>query len=197
MLPNETKTNNQETGVESSDVAKAASFTEFVSSTEATLRQALTAAFGAERGRDAVAEALAYGWQRWDEIDGMDKPCRVPLPGWLTTMPRRCHSAGLPPLPEVPQEVTPWVEPALPDALARLPERQRVAVYLVIGLEWDHEGGGGPARHLEVFGAETRGTRHGRSSDVGWEQSNDGGSRDPDPGLRASRGCDTAALDRG
>ena len=30
----------------------------------------------------------------------------------------------------------PWVEPGLPDALARLPERQRVVVYLVFGHEW-------------------------------------------------------------
>ena len=30
----------------------------------------------------------------------------------------------------------PWVEPGLPDALARLPGQQRVAVYLVCGHEW-------------------------------------------------------------
>jgi RNA polymerase sigma-70 factor (ECF subfamily) len=33
----------------------------------------------------------------------------------------------------------PDVEPALPGALARLPERQRVAVLLVHGWDWRHE----------------------------------------------------------
>ncbi len=33
----------------------------------------------------------------------------------------------------------PWVEPALPSILADLPERQRVAVVLVHGLEWTQQ----------------------------------------------------------
>ena len=59
VLPDETKTD---------------SFTEFVSNVEGKLRHALTAAFGDEQGREAVAEALAYGWEHWDHLQDMDNP---------------------------------------------------------------------------------------------------------------------------
>jgi DNA-directed RNA polymerase specialized sigma24 family protein len=39
-------------------------------------------------------------------------------------------------LPPVPAVVSPEVEPRLPELLAALPERQRVAVYLMAGLGW-------------------------------------------------------------
>lgn len=35
------------------------------------LRRALVAAYGSERGRDAVAEALAFAWERWPEVETM------------------------------------------------------------------------------------------------------------------------------
>ena len=125
MVPDETKT------VET----KTDSFVEFVSDVEGGLRHAMTAAFGTERGREAVAEALAYGWEHWDHIEGMDNPAgylyRVAHNHAKSVRVRRRVS-----LPEVPLQTVPWVEPGLPDALARLPERQRVVVYLVFGHEW-------------------------------------------------------------
>ncbi len=57
-----------------SDETKADSFTEFFSDVERSLRHALTAAFGADHGREAVAEALAYGWEHWDRIQSMENP---------------------------------------------------------------------------------------------------------------------------
>jgi DNA-directed RNA polymerase specialized sigma24 family protein len=49
-------------------------FTVFYSETEPQLRRALTAAVGADAGRDATAEALAYGWEHWDRVGAMDNP---------------------------------------------------------------------------------------------------------------------------
>jgi hypothetical protein len=57
---------------------RADSFTEFVSEHETRLRQSLTAAFGVERGKDAAAESLAYGWEHWGRVSVMENPvgCR-------------------------------------------------------------------------------------------------------------------------
>jgi len=111
------------------------SFTKFVSSAEAKLRHALTASFGPEHGREALAEALAYGWEHWAHIEVMDNPAgylyRVAHNYAAKSRGRRRVS-----LPQAPLANLPWVEPGLPDALARLTERQRVAVYLVFGHEW-------------------------------------------------------------
>ncbi len=56
-------------------------FADFVKLHEPKLRIALMSAYGPERGRDATAEALAYGWEHWDRVRGMDEPvgylCRV------------------------------------------------------------------------------------------------------------------------
>ena len=45
----------------------------------------------------------------------------------------RRRKAGFPP---VPKSSLPWVEPALPAALARLSDKQRTVVWLVHGLGW-------------------------------------------------------------
>lgn len=117
-----------------SDDVKADSFTVFVQSTERPLRQALTAAVGSEVGREATAEALAYGWEHWDRVGRLDNPA-----GYLyrvgrnlaTRMSRmEAWSASVPVRPEM------WVEPGLPSALRRLSEKQRVAVSLVHGYGW-------------------------------------------------------------
>ncbi len=54
------------------DDTKPDSFTEFVSGFETKLRQSLTAAFGAERGLEGAADALAYGWEHWDRVSRME-----------------------------------------------------------------------------------------------------------------------------
>ena len=56
------------------DETSTASFTEFVAETEPVLRRVLTAAWGSERGREATAEALAYGWEHWERIREMENP---------------------------------------------------------------------------------------------------------------------------
>ena len=111
------------------------SFTEFVDVVEGRLRQALTGGLGAEAGREAAAEALAYGWEHWARLEAMDNPA-----GYLYRVglnhARRSRRRQRVSLPPVVAGRLPWVEPGLPDALADLADQQRVAVYLVHGHEW-------------------------------------------------------------
>ena len=117
------------------DQTKTDSFTQFIAGVESKLRNAFTASLGGELGREALAEAFAYGWEHWDHIGAMDNPA-----GYLYRVgqnhAKKLQSRRRVFLPEVPMASVPWVEPGLPDALARLSERQRVAVYLVHGHEW-------------------------------------------------------------
>jgi RNA polymerase sigma-70 factor (ECF subfamily) len=107
-------------------------FESFVAEVEPRLRRAFIAGYGAERGREATAEALAYAWERWATVRGMRNAAgylyRV---GQSRTRPRRRAAMELPvPVGE------PWVEPGLPGALLALSEGQRTAVVLVHGFGW-------------------------------------------------------------
>ncbi|MCP3938047.1 MAG: hypothetical protein GY708_22090 [Actinomycetia bacterium] len=104
-------------------------FEEFVRSVERRLEHALVAAFGVDIGLDAAAEALSYGWQHWDRISAMENPA-----GYLYRVGHNHASKAVrrpTRLPRPEQSEMPWIEPALPDALDNLPEKQRVAVLLV------------------------------------------------------------------
>lgn len=107
-------------------------FTAFFAVAEPRLRRALVAAYGAERGREAAAEALGYAWEQW-ERSAMDNPVgyhyRV---GQSRSRPRR----EPPVFPPVVGGEDPWVEPGLPRALAGLSARERVAVVLIEGFGW-------------------------------------------------------------
>ncbi len=116
------------------DETPSESFTEFVGEVEPRLKRALCVRFGIERGVEATADALAYGWEHWDRIRDMDNPA-----GYLYQVGRSRTRARLTPrptFPALPAEASPWVEPGLPAALARLSESQRQAVWLVHGFEW-------------------------------------------------------------
>ena len=110
-----------------------AAFTDLVERVEPRLRVALVSRYGPERGREAAAEALAWAWEHRDKMDRLRNPVaylyRV---GQSKTRPR------LRPRPWVdpPRREPPWVEPALPSALAGLPLRQRMAVVLVHAYGW-------------------------------------------------------------
>ena len=110
------------------------SFTAFVEEVEPRLRRALAVAVGFERGSDATAEALAYGWEHWDRIRKMENPA-----GYLYKVGRsrgRRMGRSRPVFPDPPQSGAPWVEPGLPAALSRLTEHQRTAVWLIHGFSW-------------------------------------------------------------
>lgn len=111
------------------------SFTEWAVEAEPRIRQSLTAGFGYQVGMDATADALGFAWERWDAIAAMQNPV-----GYVYSVgrnrARRLLRRRRPEFVEVPSAVLPHVEPGLPAAIARLPERQRVAVMLVHGHGW-------------------------------------------------------------
>lgn len=111
------------------------SFDVFAKDCESRLREALSAALGSDRGREAAADALVYAWEHWDRVLGMENPV-----GYLYVLGRnrarnaqRRRTVVLLP---VDQARIPWIEPGLVDALQDLPERQRVVVMLVHCFEW-------------------------------------------------------------
>ena len=112
-------------------------FTAFVEQYERPLREALTAAFGIDTGREATADALAHAWQRWDRISTMENPV-----GYLFVVGRnsarrsfRRRPVAMSHRPPV-GETAPSFEPALAGALAKLSERERAVVLLLHGFEW-------------------------------------------------------------
>ena len=117
---------------------QADSFTVFFRDHQHRLAQALTASLGTELGAEATSEALSYGWEHWERVRSMEHPV-----GYLYRVGRsralRFHRRRRPPaLPEVSPNPLPWVEPGLPGALARLSEKQRLAVILIHSLGWTH-----------------------------------------------------------
>lgn len=110
-------------------------FEGFAQRVEPRLRDALSATLGSDLGRDAAAEALAYGWEHWARVSAMDNPA-----GYLYTVGRDRGRRLRPrrPVALMPADPvrTPWVEPGLPDALSQLSEPQRVAVMLLHCFEW-------------------------------------------------------------
>jgi len=106
-------------------------FDDFAQVTARRLRAALTAAHGPEIGADSAAEAMAYAWEHWDQIQWMDNPA-----GYLyrvgQTAARRLRRTG-PLFPVVPPELEVHVEPGLPAALGALTEMQRTCVVLIHG----------------------------------------------------------------
>lgn len=106
------------------------SFTEFVENAEPRLRRALVARYGYQEGREAVAEALAYAWEHWDRVSGMDNPV-----GYLYRVGSTRGTWGFRRPVQLPRQEAStdpsWFEPALPEAVEHLPTKQRTAVMLV------------------------------------------------------------------
>lgn len=130
-----------------SDDDRARLFTEFVREVGPHLRQSLIAALGGEGGREAAADALAWAWEHWPRLQEMDNPA-----GYLYRLGRNRGISVLRrrpvfPLPPDPSGDGPWVEPALPSALAHLSEAQRVAVLLIHAFGWTYREA---AEHLGV-----------------------------------------------
>lgn len=112
------------------------SFTLFVTEVGPRLHRVFEASYGVDLGREATAEALAYGWEHWDRLQGMENPA-----GYLFRVGRsRVRSLRRPVrlFPPVDSGEWPWVEPGLPDALRMLSSRQRTVVVLLHGYQWTH-----------------------------------------------------------
>ena len=111
-------------------------FTAFFAEAEPRLRRALVAAYGPERGREAASAALAYAWEHWERVETMDNPI-----GYLYRVGQSRSRPRLTPamaFPVVAAESSAAPEPALPDALNQLSERERLAVVLIEGFGWTY-----------------------------------------------------------
>ncbi len=111
-----------------------ASFEELLAGLRPALRRALFARYGAGVVDDIEAAALEGAWEHHDRLRAMDNPG-----GYLFRVAQsqaRKLVRGDPVFPAVPERVEHLVEPGLPRAMARLSERQRVAVVMVHGLGW-------------------------------------------------------------
>jgi len=110
-----------------------ADFESFVLGAEPRLRGALIAIYGSDRGREATAESLAYAWEHWERVAGLDNPI-----GYLFRVAqsrsrlRKVPIIFVPPPPSAER----LVEPGLPDALRALSASQRLAVVLVHAYGW-------------------------------------------------------------
>lgn len=102
---------------------------------EPRLRQALVAAFGHTIGRDATLDAVAYAWENFDHVIGKENSIGY-VYGVGRNLARRSVNRRPFELPPVEPTRTPEVEPGLPDAVAALPERQRMVVILLYGYDW-------------------------------------------------------------
>ena len=86
-------------------------------------------------GREAAAEALAYGWQHWDRVGAMSNPSgylfRVGqnTARHLARRSRRIGDADV-----VYDE--PWAEPAFGPAWSSLSSRQRTVIGLIHAFDW-------------------------------------------------------------
>jgi len=107
-------------------------FEVFVAAAEPRLRRAFVGARGIDEAADATAEALAWAWEHWSEVQAMDNPV-----GYLYRVAQsRTRRRRVPPLPTVESLGVPEVEPMLVPALLELPDQQRTAVWLVHGCHW-------------------------------------------------------------
>jgi len=109
-------------------------FSAFVSVAEPKLRRAYLGVVGVERMPDAVAEALAYGWEHWSRVSNLENPL-----GYLFRVGQsRVRPRKRPRLFRSEPVHIPEVEPLLVKALMNLPVSQRTAVWLTHGCGWTH-----------------------------------------------------------
>jgi len=110
-------------------------FSQFVTELEPRLRRVLTAHLGIDMAEEATADALSYAWEHWEQFRDMANPG-----GYLYRMAVRRARRRRPIPPVLPPEACatslPDYEPRLEWALAKLTDRQRVAVLLVHGWGW-------------------------------------------------------------
>jgi RNA polymerase sigma-70 factor (ECF subfamily) len=110
-------------------------FEDFVREAEPRLRRALIGAVGTDRVEDAVGEALAYAFAHWVDVKTMNNPVgylyRVGQSRTRRNKPLRMFRREPDSMPDV--------EPGLVDALAALPNAQRIVVWLAHGCAWSHQ----------------------------------------------------------
>jgi DNA-directed RNA polymerase specialized sigma24 family protein len=111
-------------------------FDAFAARVGARLQRGFVVCRGVDAAGDATAEALAYAWQHWSRVEQMDNPAGYLYRVGLSRTRRRRRPVSR--LPEPLSFELPDVEPKLVPALRRLPESQRIAVWLVHGSRWSY-----------------------------------------------------------
>lgn len=98
------------------------------------LERALVGAVGFDRAQEGAAEALAWAWENFEQVETMENPI-----GYLYRVARSAvrirRRERIRFLIEERSRI-PDVEPGLLPALKGLPEKQRVAVWLVHACGW-------------------------------------------------------------
>jgi len=114
--------------------ARDTAFAAFAAEAEPRLRRALAGARPRDEVPDAVAEALTYAWEHWDEVKAMDN-----ANGYLYRVALSRSRARKPLQLPSPAEVgLPDVEPDLVPALLALTDAQRSAVWLTKACGWTY-----------------------------------------------------------
>lgn len=114
---------------------RAQRFSSFCVEVEPRLRRTLVATYGAELGSEAAADALAWAWEHFERVEAMDNPAgylwRVGQTSVRGATRRRAWTVADRAPGAAAEERS--FEPALLQAMAALPHRQRTAVLLVHG----------------------------------------------------------------
>lgn len=111
-------------------------FDEFATVAASRLQRAFRAAYGPERASEAVAEAMGYAWEHWDQIRTMVNPVGYLYRVGQSRSRWRSEAHQVAELPEVPTERSSLIDPRLPDALGQLSVQQRQCVLLVHSGQW-------------------------------------------------------------
>jgi DNA-directed RNA polymerase specialized sigma24 family protein len=135
-------------------------FETFFVTVEPRLRHSLVAAYGADAGSDATAEALTWAYEHWDRLQDVESPVAY-LFRVAQTRSRR-NRRRLPRVERYREAREHDVEPALDALIRALPHQQRVSVLLVHGLEWTH----GEVAELLDISASTVATHVARALDA-------------------------------
>jgi DNA-directed RNA polymerase specialized sigma24 family protein len=115
-------------------VADVGDFDGLLRSIQRPLQRSLIAHYGAERGGEAYAEAIAYAWEHRERVGGLSNPVAYLFKvGQSRT---RLRKVGRLARPTLAVEAPPPVEPGLAAALEALSRRQRTCVVLCVGYEW-------------------------------------------------------------
>ncbi len=102
------------------------------------LRVALVASFGIDIGGEASADAVGYAWEHRERLAEMENPVGYLFRVGQSSARRHLRRTRPLSLPAVSTSFEEAVDPDLPKTLARLSERQRVAVVLVHVNGWTY-----------------------------------------------------------
>lgn len=123
-------------GAVRSDEVTADAFEAFVLDAEPRLWRAMAAGFGPAMAREAVVDALAWGWEHWERLHHMANPVGYLFRVAQNQAKRAARRSRRPVITASTAGHEATFEPALEDALEHLSARQRTVVGLVHGFGW-------------------------------------------------------------